>query len=253
MNFTSHNVLLPNGSSTAPDHALVADSGACKTALAYLEAEFAGQDPAEVLVADVGCLEGGYAVEFARAGYEVIGIDARKENLDNANELRDVLGLTNLTFIQGDAYDVLAHPMSDFDAVFCCGLLYHLDNPVQFVNLLGKVTRRMLLLNTHVSQHNGHPEWAHRDGEWCDSNDVQHEGRWGHWFHEIPTRWSSYESDKSFWLQKAELFDCLRGAGFVSVDEILDWHGDVVGLPYGSGGVFSDRVMVVALKGAAHG
>ncbi len=35
----------------------------------------------------MGCLEGGYTAEFARAGYDATGFEARKQNYDNAVEL----------------------------------------------------------------------------------------------------------------------------------------------------------------------
>ena len=240
--FTSHNILLPGGTQTLPGHPLVARSGMCRTPLGELEAAFGGSR--DITVADLGCLEGGYAAEFARAGYNVTGIEVRPENHERAAWVADMLGLPNLRFICGDAREVL--PGTRFDVVFCAGLLYHLDQPVAFLNLLGQVTRRMLILNTNFSlQDGGHPESAHHPGERCDYADSRNEGRAGHWHHEIDTPWSSFGNTSSFWLRKDDLLLSIRDAGFTSVSERNGW-GD--SLPQGSGGAFPDRGLFVALK-----
>ncbi len=72
--FASHNVLLPDGTYTAPGQALVEDSAAFQAALRALNEEF-GSDSKGLSLVDLGCLEGGYAVGFARAGYNVTGVE----------------------------------------------------------------------------------------------------------------------------------------------------------------------------------
>lgn len=253
LNFSSHNVRLPDGTQTAPGQIVVAESGTCRAALRYLEEVF-GPAPhdGDITVADVGCLEGGYAAEFARAGYDVTGIELREENYANAMGLREALLVPpNLHFIHADAWDVLGWDATEgvqYDAVFCCGLLYHMATPVAFLELLGQVTRRLLILNTHFSMENGHPENSHGDLGWCETGTQQNEGRSGHWFHETDNRWASDSGTKSFWLCKDDLIASLGEAGFNEVSERDDWRKDGQPLPWGSGGAFQDRAMFTALK-----
>ena len=245
--FISHNVVLEGGTQTAPGRVIVAESGLCRAALRYLEETFGPGPHPDVTVADLGCLEGGYAAEFARAGYDVTGFEARQENYQRATWLAGQLALPNLRFEHGDVRDVLDG--RTFDAVFCCGLLYHLDRPVEFLHLLGKVTGRLLILNTHHSllDGTGHPEHVHHPGEHCDTEPSVHEGRTGHWHHEDDLMWSSFGNRSSFWLRKDELMGVLREAGFTDVAERDDWH-DGAPMPHGSGGEFADRGMFTALK-----
>lgn len=240
--FTSHNTLLPDGTYTAPSQPVVAASGACHAALTYLGEQFT--TPAGVTVADLGCLEGGYAAEFARAGYDVTGIEVREENYARAQWLKDQLGLPNLRFLCNDVRTAL--PGMEFDAIFCCGLLYHLDKPVEFINMLGQATRRLLILNTHYSMGGGHPEHIHQPGESCDHSLSVNEGKNGHWFFETENRWASYGNKASFWLTREDLIKSLADAGFSDITETYDWRRD--GLPWGSGGAFADRGMFVAVK-----
>ena len=61
-------------------------------------------------VADLGCLEGGYAVEFARAGFEVTGLDAHSVNLERCEVLAGALSLPTLRFVRNDARNLAEYP-----------------------------------------------------------------------------------------------------------------------------------------------
>src|SRR5260370_33262590 len=60
------------------------------------------------------------------------------------------VNLPNLEFVRDDVWNIAAH--GTFDAVFCCGLFYHLDKPREFLDLLSRVTKRLLILQTHFSE-----------------------------------------------------------------------------------------------------
>jgi SAM-dependent methyltransferase len=201
--FTFHNVVLPDGTQTKPGYLPTAETGICQAALRDLRA-FTGPAAA---VADLGCLEGGYAAEFARCGYDVTGIEAHPDNFACSTLVRDALGLPNLRFERGDVREVL--PGREFDAVFCCGLLYHLDAPAAFLRLLGAVTRRVLILQTHYSL----------------TSAAENEGHRGGWFGESPGgRWASHGNPRSFWLTKRDLLAAIRDAGFPLVFEQDDYR-----------------------------
>lgn len=246
--FSSHNVLLPDDRQTASGIPYVADSQACLAGLRELDRMF-GDARKGVTVADLGSLEGGYSAAFARAGYEVYGIEARPENHDNAVWLQEALGLPNLHFIQGDVRDTL--PGRQFDAVFCSGLLYHLNEPVAFLNLLGQITKHLLILNTHYSMGpDGHAEGSHHQGYGCTFGDFVNEGRRGHWCSEEDSRWAAYSNRSAFWLLKEDLLASIREAGFAGeIRELTDWRSlsSVPHVPGGPGPV-KDRGMFTAHK-----
>lgn len=230
--FTFHNVVLPDGTQTKPGYLPTAETGICQAALRDLRALAGGAGPATV--ADLGCLEGGYAAEFARHGYDVTGIEAHADNFACSRQVRDALGLPNLRFEQGDVRDVL--PGREFDAVFCCGLLYHLDSPAAFLGLLGQVTRRLLILQTHYSL----------------SPAAEHEGYRGHWFGESPGgRWASNGNTGSFWLAKRDLLAAIRAAGFSLVFEQDDYRDAATGIYRDAAGntESADRSMFIGIKG----
>ena len=91
---------------------------------------------------------------MARLGFrEVVGIEVREANFDKCRFVKERLAFTNLTFVNDDVWNLERYGI--FDVVFCCGLLYHLDRPKQFLHLLASQTRRALLIKTATA----HDSW----------------------------------------------------------------------------------------------
>jgi SAM-dependent methyltransferase len=229
MQFLAHNVQLPDGSRTLADRPLLADDPACVALLrtaTLLTPPAAGR---RTTVLDLGCNEGGYAVEFARAGYQVLGLEARKGNVEHCEWLKEKLGLAGLEFVCADARDAAAY--GTFDVVLCLGLLYHLDRPRSYLSdVLGPITRRLLLLNTHyvspgAVQHHSL------------STQATHDGASGRWYDDYPesssaseiegAAWASWGNPRSFWLEKPDLLAAVQEAGFATVFEQHDFIGSI--------------------------
>ena len=146
--FTAHNIRLDDGTFTKPERPSMVDLPWFISARGILETVFPG-DKSQLRLADVGCLEGGYAVEFARMGFRVLGIEVRESNMAACNYVKSKTDLPHLEFVQDNALNIARYDV--FDAVFCGGLLYHLDRPKQYLETLSGVTRKLLILNTHFS------------------------------------------------------------------------------------------------------
>jgi SAM-dependent methyltransferase len=80
--------------------------------------------PARIL--DLGCGTGWTSLFFARAGYEVVGADIAPDMIGRANELRDLEGLSNASFVVSD-YEALTF-RNEFDAVVFFHSLHHADD-----------------------------------------------------------------------------------------------------------------------------
>jgi SAM-dependent methyltransferase len=215
MNFEHHNTQLSDGSWTAPDLQPMGDRGTVKQALALLA------DAQASTVLDLGCLEGGYSVEFARAGYQTLGLEVRDSNFARCCYTKERVNLPNLRFAQDDAWNVAEHE-SPYDAVFCGGLLYHMDRPIKFLKVLRGITKHLLVINTHYAVAFG--PYEHHLGPV-----ARHEGYLGRWYTEFPDeashqqrehfRLSAWDNRQSFWLLRPELLRAVRDAGF---DQVVD-------------------------------
>jgi SAM-dependent methyltransferase len=222
--FTAHNILLDDGRQTKPEEGWsLADTPLCTSAIRILRAVFPNGLNG-LRIADLACLEGGYAVEFARHGMDALGIEVRSSNYKNCLLVKRGLSLENLNFVQDNVWNLERY--GEFDAIYCCGLLYHLDRPREFLTLLSKMCRKLLILNTHFSTNE--PDDIHSLSELCENEGLP--GRWYVEFSEgfkgdkdADYKWSSWDNARSFWLTKQALFFSIYTAGFPVVMEQVDW------------------------------
>ncbi len=249
LTFTAHNVRLDDGSYTKPDAVPMESHPWFLAARRLLDATLPA-DKRGLRIADLGCLEGGYTVEFARLGFQAFGLDVREANIEACRYVQSKVNLPNLEFARDDVWNIEKYGV--FDATFCCGLFYHLDRPREFLNLLSRVTRRVLILQTHFSEAGDSPSLIHPrrlrrllsrilplKNTATTTHKLsylkRHEGVPGRWFPEFRNarafndranrRWASWNNRASFWIQREYLIESIRDAGFDLVLEQFDGLG----------------------------
>ena len=219
--FTAHNIRLDDGTFTRPDSTMsMVEYPWFISARRVLETVFPG-DKSQLRLADVGCLEGGYAVEFARMGFRVLGIEVRESNIAACNYVKSNTDLPNLQFAWDNALNIAKYGV--FDAVFCCGLFYHLDRPKEYLETVSSVTKKLLILQTHFSL---------SESEGTDyglSAPSKNEGLPGRWFIEFvddedfnnrdTAKSKSWDNKQSFWIQREYLLQAIQDVGFNLVME----------------------------------
>jgi hypothetical protein len=195
---------------------------------------------ASLRILDLACLEGLYAVEFARQGAQAVAIEGREVNLEKVRFVKKALGLANLALHQDDIRNLSPEKYGEFDVVLCLGILYHLDAPdvFHFVENIGRVTRRFAVFDTFISTasqklhtHDSRPYWGREVFEHEADSSMEERLRY---------RWRSLDNPKSFWITRRSLYNLLLASGFTTVYEC---HVPAdVSKP-------SDRVTLVAIKG----
>src|SRR6202035_734455 len=96
--FTAHNIRLDDGTSTKPEIGDTIDQDPWfVSAKRLLSVVFPGPRAGLRLV-DLGCLEGGYSVEFARMGFNVLGLEIRESNFAACTYVKQKTHLPNLNF-----------------------------------------------------------------------------------------------------------------------------------------------------------
>lgn len=191
-------------------------------------------------VIDLGCLEGVYGIEFARHGAEVVGVEIREANIVKARFAKDVLSLSNISFVQDDVRSLSVEKYGQFDVVLCIGILYHLDAPdvFQFVETMSEVCRHLAIIDTHVGLQPNRT-YAYKGQEyhgWTFTEHAPNESE----EEKSKKLWASIDNEKSFWFSRSSLFNLLADVGFTSVYDCQN-----PALP----GQFSDRDTLVAVKG----
>lgn len=139
-----HNLHLPDGTQTAPQH-LLGDFPAVKWRQI---APWLPEDLAGCRALDIGCNAGFYSFELARRGAAVTAIDIEPRYLEQARWAARQFGLeARLTFRQASVYE-LAGTRERFDLVCFLGVLYHLRHPLLALDVVRGVTGGRLILQT---------------------------------------------------------------------------------------------------------
>jgi tRNA (mo5U34)-methyltransferase len=139
-----HNLHLPDGSQTVPDHRL----GDFPTRCWELFQRELPHDLTGWHVLDVGCNAGFYSFEMARRGAQVVGIDLDERYLMQARWAAQQYQLTDrVRFENRQVYD-LAHDPRTFDLVLFLGVFYHLRYPLLGLDILAEKVRRLMVFQT---------------------------------------------------------------------------------------------------------
>lgn len=229
--FTAHNIRLDDGTQTYPAAGFTMDENRILHAVRRTMDLVFPDGLAGRSIMDLGCLEGGFATEFARLGMIATGLEVRDSNYANCVRVKAGTDLPNLAFVQDDAMNVARYAPAD--ALFVCGLLYHFDRPKQFLIDAASICRRVIFIETHVA--------PVRDEDASKiyglSEMTEHEGLRGRWFGEYGDvtsqqldgmKWASWSNDRSFWIQKEHLLQLLKELGFSTVYEQFDCEDDIV-------------------------
>jgi len=140
-----HNLHLPGGLQTAPDHFIGGDFPAFKWEQIR---SCVPQDLDGWRVLDVGCNAGFYSFELARRGASVLAIDVDAQYLAQARWAARQFGLLDrIEFREMQVYD-LARSAERFDLVWFMGVFYHLRYPLLALDILSQRTRRMMVFQT---------------------------------------------------------------------------------------------------------
>lgn len=228
--FTAHNVRLDDGTFTFPEAATIDQTPDYLCVRKFLPILYP-QGWAGRSIVDLGSLEGGFAVEFARLGLVSTGIDVRESNIANAEYIRARTNLPDLRFICDDARNVGRH--GPFDLVFCVGLHYHIEDQRSFLQEMGKACRAAIFIDTHFApEMDDHPAVALH----ALSELTTHEGLPGRWYpeHDLEAgadrarleamKWASWDNRRSFWPTRGALVHAMYDAGFTTVVEDFDQH-----------------------------
>ncbi len=113
-------------------------------------------------ILDIGCGAGYFGLELARNGYNVVGIDISKENIDKANQaLAENTygdGFGSLEYHVGSYQDI--ESLGPFDVILSSGFMHHIPNITEAVQFMCDSLKNKGLLIWHEPQH---ADWTEFD------------------------------------------------------------------------------------------
>ncbi len=139
-----HNLHLPDGTQTAPEHRLGDFPQFKWDKLEHV----LPQDMTGWSVLDIGCNAGFYSLQLARRGAHVLGIEIEPLYLRQAQWVAREYALTErLEFIEGDVYQLIRSHRT-FDLIWFTGVFYHLRYPTLALDLVRRAVTRNLMFQS---------------------------------------------------------------------------------------------------------
>ena len=141
-----HNLQLPDGTQTAPDHPL-GDFPNYKwqRLRAALPEDLQGWT-----ALDIGCNAGFYSFELARRGADVLAIDSEPHNLHQAEWAARVYGLSRRVTLRRMQVYQIGRLRRRFDLILFMGVFYHLRYLLLALDLAAAKVERRLIFQTNL-------------------------------------------------------------------------------------------------------
>ncbi|HET9954802.1 MAG TPA: TIGR04290 family methyltransferase [Polyangiaceae bacterium] len=137
-----HNLHLPDGTQTCPEHPL----GDFPRFKWRKLAPHLPEDLHGATVLDIGCNAGFYSLELARRGAQVTALDVDEHYLAQARWAAQVCGLNQrIRFERKQIYE-LATTSRTWDIVLFLGVLYHLRYPMLGLDIVSRCVGKTLVL-----------------------------------------------------------------------------------------------------------
>jgi predicted RNA methylase len=109
--------------------------------------ELLGDEIGQTTILDLACHCGILSLDMAfRGAKSVHGVEIREKNLKQARFLQDYYKIHNVTFEQGDVYELRG---IEADVVMCPGLLYHVVRPIDLIEFCYRNCRKFAVIDTN--------------------------------------------------------------------------------------------------------
>jgi len=173
-------------------------------------------------ILDLGCGEGGFALEFGKQGAEVVAIEGRVALVEKAEFAREALGLRRVSIVRGDVRRLCPEDYGFFDVVLALGILDRLDAPAVFdvAKRVGSVCKGFALIEARLAARS---RATHEfDGAvFRGAPQREHAGAASR-AQRLASTERSLDNERSFLLTRASMLSLLVRSGFSSIAEALD-------------------------------
>ena len=166
--------------------------------------------PRPATILELGSLEGEHSFILAEhpGVSRVVAVEGREANLRKARFVQELLQIRNVEFVRADLENADLAVFGKFDAVFCCGLLYHLVEPWKLLEQLPRVAPILFIWTQYAAEN--------------EARDIERGLRGKTHIEGGADEPLSGLSPTAIWLTLDSLRDVLRTSGYRDIEVIHD-------------------------------
>jgi SAM-dependent methyltransferase len=118
-----------------------------------VERFFRHAPPPETIL-ELGSLEGAHSFILAKhpGVKHVVALEGREANLRKARFVQELLEIRNVEFAQANLEHAELRGFGNFDAIFCCGLLYHLPEPWKLIQQCPSIAPLLFIWTQYAAE-----------------------------------------------------------------------------------------------------
>ncbi|MCX7304224.1 MAG: class I SAM-dependent methyltransferase [Hyphomicrobiales bacterium] len=203
-----------SGLTTSPGHAQLFEDGR----ISWLSEILGGLAGRSVL--ELGPLEGGHTYMLQNAGAErVVSVEANSRSFLKCLCIKQIFKLDNVDFLYGDARRYIRDTSDFFDVCIASGILYHMQNPVEFIRDLSRVSDTLFIW-THYYDKDIIKGLSAQNEQFSPVEEIFIDGN-VYWMsrrrYASALDWAGFSggsSDHAMWLTRESLFKALAMYGF---------------------------------------
>jgi hypothetical protein len=220
--------IFPNGwtSSFPPGSGLVGGSSHAfeDQRVYWASSVFGGLSGRSIL--ELGPYEAYNTHQFHQAGAgPILSIESNKINFIKCLIVKNIFGL-NATFMYGDCHDYLKSTSSRFDICWASGVLYHMTEPIEFLEGIKRVSDATVIWSHYYDRE--YIISASENVNFDDSKDVVkqafgrpiclHYHSYHHQDGRTPPLFSGGIEQYSYWMEKDDILYILNKLGYTRID-----------------------------------
>ncbi len=174
-------------------------------------------------VLELGPLEAGHTIQLERLGARVTGIEANRLAFLRCLIAKEIVGLRNARFKLGDFTKWLEEADETYDFIVASGVLYHLRDPLHFLDVVAKRSKSLFLW-THFVEDVAMPIGDPRRGVIADTPTiVDFKGRPMRLYRRTYASAQTADSfsggmvDHHHWMHRDDILAALEAVGFTEI------------------------------------
>lgn len=187
----------------------------------WLSAQIGGFRDKTIL--ELGPLEAGHTYMMNKAGAKkIVAVEANTRSYLKCLCIREISNMDGVEFKLGDAAEFMRISTEAFDVCVASGILYHVLDPIGFIELLARMSRRLFIW-THFYDQDRIAALGPGTQQFSTPFEIKRDGhvyKVSKRAYQTALSWAGFcggSSEYALWLDRVSLLSALRDAGFSDI------------------------------------